>query len=161
SEKDQFTRTLAIDGTNMQSRFDAVAYTAGAKFFPASWLMLRGSYATGDQLQIPNSLREFDPDVTTFAFGNDPKRGNTGIGQDASYLYLSGGSAALKPIHASTLFLGAVLMPSGEGGPSLGIDYSRIRETDGAQFLSVQDVLDHEDFWPGRVTRGPLTDADR
>jgi hypothetical protein len=41
------------------------------------------------------------------------------------------------------------------------LDYSRIRKTGDVFTPSDQLVVDHEDAWPQRVTRGPLTDADR
>ena len=41
------------------------------------------------------------------------------------------------------------------------VDYSRIRKTRDVFIPSDQLVVDHEADWPQRITRGPLTDADR
>jgi outer membrane receptor protein involved in Fe transport len=60
------------------------------------------------------------------------------------------------------VFAGAVRTPLGRDGPRLAVDFSRIRKSDDIFiFTSFDIVMAHEDFWPQRVTRGPLTDADR
>jgi hypothetical protein len=92
----------------------------------------------------------------------DPKRGNTYLGAAGPYVLKSGGYAGLKAVRASTAFFGTVLTPLGQDGPRLAIDFSRIRKTDDIYiFTSFNTILAHEDAWPYRVTRGPLTAADR
>ncbi len=54
-----------------------------------------------------------------------------------------------------------MLTPFGDDGPRLTLDYSRIRKTDDVFRPAQQLIMDHEESWPERVIRGPLTDADR
>jgi outer membrane receptor protein involved in Fe transport len=140
-----------ISGTN---------YTMGANASPSAWLSLRASYATGEQ---PPSLfflvdRE---DQASGSFAQDPKRGNSSVGQDGPFLHKTQGSPDLRSIRATTLSVGAVVTPLGGSGPRLSLDYSRIRRT--RDFMALDDtlVLSHEELWPERVTRAPLTDGDR
>ena len=147
---------LAQPGDILHARFAAVSYTAGAKVFPLPWLMVRGSFATGRQAPPLNDLigRE-----NLASFVGDPKR----AGDDDFFGYVSryGGSPDLKTVEASTLSLGLVLNPFGDGGPRFSLDYSRIRRTHDPYFPTAEFVLAHEDLWPERVARAPLTDADR
>ena len=67
----------------------------------------------------------------------------------------------LGTARATTLSLGAVVTPLGEGGPRFSLDYSRVRRSHDFYRLNDNLVLAHEEMWPERVTREPLTDADR
>ena len=160
---DDFARNaLGNDNSDrLQAHFVGTDFTAGAKVTPWPWLMLRASYATGEEPPQLSALSEADEQATNLPFGTDPKRAGTFLGADAPYLYKSGGYLGLKAVRANTAFLGTVLTPLGEDGPRLAIDFSRIREPNGVLDLSPQIVLDNEDFWPQRVTRAPLTAADR
>ncbi len=51
------------DSDVFEKRFSGTAFTAGAKFFPLPWLMLRGSYATGVQPQPINQMVPFDTGI--------------------------------------------------------------------------------------------------
>jgi len=143
-----------------RASFSSVTYTAGAKFSPVPGVLVRASYATGEQPPELTYLNEF---VSTGTFGSapDPKRAGTFLGSDGPYLYLASGFAGLKTIRANTLSLGTILSPWGENDLRLTFDYSRIRRSRDVLFLSSALVLAHEDFWPERVERGPLSDADR
>lgn len=137
--------------------FAGSAYTAGAKVSPFSWLMLRGSYATGrTPPPLPNlvSLRSYQ-----YIDLDDPKRSGSEERTDFDQLY--GGSPNLKSIRASTAAMGFVMTPLGPGGPRLSLDYSHIRRVGDVEYLSFFTVLEHEDDWPERVRREPLTDDDR
>jgi outer membrane receptor protein involved in Fe transport len=142
-------------------RFVGTAYTLGAKITPWHWLMVRASYATGEQPPPLEALREEDEQTTTLPYATDPKRGGTKLGLNGAYLLKSGGYQGLKAVRANTAFLGTVLTPFGEDGLRLAIDFSRIRKIGDVLTLSPALVMAHEDFWPQRVTRGPLTVADR
>lgn len=144
----------------LRARFAGTNFTAGAKFLPLPWLMLRGSYATGQQPPLLSDLIEYDTfgQLDTVA---DPKRANATYSDTGTYLSKLAGSPDLKPIRASTLALGMVLNPRGEGGPRLSVDYSRIRRMGDPVWIDSAYVLANEDRWPERVTRLPLTDADR
>ena len=140
--------------------FSGTAYTAGAKTTPIPWLTLRGSYATGE---VPPPLEELLDNVSpsSFSLAKDPKRGNSYLGTGGSYVAKQGGSPDLTTVRANTLSIGAVLSPFGPDGARLAVDYSRIRTTRDVFMLTEDMVLSHEDLFAGRVTREPLSDADR
>jgi outer membrane receptor protein involved in Fe transport len=140
--------------------FSGTAYTIGTKFLPMPWLMLRASYATGQQ---PPPFAALIPlEYTDFSdFLIDPKRGNDYFTDTGDYLYKTAGSPDLTTVKASTWSLGLVLNPLGDNGPRFSLDYSRVRRVGDPNPLDTDVVLAHEASWPARVTREPLTDADR
>jgi iron complex outermembrane receptor protein len=144
----------------LRARFTGTTFTAGAKFLPFPWLMLRGSYATGQQPPELDNLIE-DEQVSYSLLRPDPRRGDAYFIDDGEYLVKQYGSPDLETVHADTLSLGMVINPQGDHGPRLSFDYSHIRRTGDYMSLSEDVVLEHEDLWPERVTREPLTDADR
>jgi outer membrane receptor protein involved in Fe transport len=140
--------------------FHGTSFTVGAKSLPTPWLMLRGSYATGAQ---PPPLELLIPreEVSDFIFARDPRRGDVFLFQEGPVLYKSEGSLGLKTARANTLSVGGVLNPGGRRGPRLSVDYSLIRKSrDAMKLFDPQFILAHEDFWPERVARAPMTDAD-
>ncbi len=139
--------------------FSGTAYTAGLKVSPTPWLTLRGSYATGEQPPELNTLIDGESVIPISI--PDPKRPGTLVGDGRPIVQKNSGSPDLKTIRASTFAVGAILSPWGETGPRLALDYSHVRRTGDVQLLGQPDVLAHEDFWPERVTRAPLSDADR
>jgi len=148
------------DAQPAHPHFSGTMYTAGAKIHPAPWLMLRGSYATGQQ---PPPLGTFDG---AFYYSEyiaeliDPRRGGVQPFNDDQYpLFL--GATDPKQIHASTLAFGAVINPEGTRWPRVSIDYSQTRRTGNFDDISPTQILANEDKLPGRVVRAPLTDADR
>ncbi len=145
----------------IEAAFSGTAYTAGAKVFPARWLMLRGSYATGHQPPPREALGELDIIDYPAAGFNDPKRGGLDFDAPGTFLLKGSGDKDLKTVRASTLSLGAMATPFGQDGARFSVDYSHIRRTRDVVGFSDQDILAHEDFWPERVVRAPLTDADR
>jgi outer membrane receptor protein involved in Fe transport len=144
----------------MEPSFAATSFTAGAKVRPAPWLLLRGSYATG-RLPPPIEglidVQRYDQDRSF----RDPRRGGTPTTAYGYTLRKLGGSPDLEMVKASTLALGAVLMPMGETGPRLSLDFSRIRRTGDPYPLDDEIVLGREEEWPERVVRAPLTEEDR
>jgi iron complex outermembrane receptor protein len=143
----------------LHAGFTGTAYTAGAKLSPLPWLMLRGSYATGRQPPPLDQL--ISTEEPAFLSIEDPKRGGTDALEEGDVLYKWRGNPELGTVKASTLSLGMVLNPSGDGGPRFSLDYSRVRRT-GDPFAPFDDVvIAHEDIWPERVTRAPMTDGDR
>ncbi|MFS2108812.1 TonB-dependent receptor domain-containing protein [Sphingomonas sp. Sphisp140] len=149
------------DSERRRARFRALAFTAGAKVLPFPWLMLRGSYANGQQPPPLDYLIEFSYTSGRYSLA-DPKRGNRwDLSDNGDYLARLSGNPDLKAIRANTWALGMVLNPAAERGPRLSFDYSRIRRTGDLVELYESVILAHEDAWPERVTRLPLTDADR
>lgn len=161
-QEDEFQRTQVLpDAGLVNSRFAATAYTVGAKISPTRWLMLRGSYATGDQPPPIENLSEIDPISIFPSLTPDPKRGDTLLGSEADGVLQLGGNLRLKTARAKTLFLGTVITPTGPDGPKFAIDYSRIRKERDVHTFSLTEIMANEDDWPERVQRAPLTDADR
>ena len=163
--RDDQVQEFSADLLDPQSRrmrrsFIGTAYTAGLKTKPRPWLMLRGSFSTGDVPPRLSSLSNVSEAALPALLIPDPKRPGDTV--DVSSIdYLAGANPDLALIHANTLFLGFMLTPSEEDGPRLVIDYSRIRRTNDIMAYFITDILAHEDFWPTRVTRAPLSDADR
>jgi iron complex outermembrane recepter protein len=164
TETDDFAGdSQAQDATErLHARFSGTTYTAGAKISPMSWLTLRGSYSTGE---TPPPSADLIQTVSSIGSGingvaaDDPKRGGRPI--VGPMVVKSGGSPDLQTIQASTTAIGAIFTPLGEDGPRLTLDYSHIRKTGDVFVPSAQLVVDHEDSWSQRVTRGPLTAADQ
>ena len=149
------------DAVRLHPRFAGTTYIAGAKITPWPWLMLRASYAKGEQPLTTDAFRK-SPDFTTSSIpATDPRRGDQDVGVDGPVVWRAGGNRDLEASRASTMFIGAVLTPFGVDGPKIALDYSRIRKTRDVLGLLPQEILDHEEMWPERVTRAPLTDADR
>jgi outer membrane receptor protein involved in Fe transport len=161
-QRDRFAHEpLSPDTDFVHARFTGTSYTAGAKISPTPWLMLRASYATGEQPPLLFFLNELDPVMTSLPYASDPQRGGTPLGAEGEFLYRGGGLAAIDAALASTTVLGIVLSPLGLDGPKVGLDFSRIRRTRDVLQLSSQEILDNEQAWPERVERAPLTDSDR
>jgi len=150
------------DSQRVRTRFTGTTFTAGAKVSPLPWLTLRGSYATGEQ--PPPLVDLIDSDTQSFIIiAHDPKRGGNFPGLDSfqAFEQKSGGSPDLTTSRATTLSFGGFVEPFGLAGPRLSLDYSRIRRSRDFYVPDDQTILDHEDYWPERVVRAPLTDADR
>ncbi|HEY0628710.1 MAG TPA: TonB-dependent receptor [Sphingomicrobium sp.] len=158
----RFSRDPAQPDTSerLSPRFAETSYTAGAKAFPLPWLMVRGSYATGRIPPPPPTLIDVQ-EMDSFSITTDPRRGDRFLFLDGPHLAKTQGSPNLKTIKASTLSVGLVARPFGEDGLRVAVDFSRIRKRGDVLFLSESIVLANEDFWPERVTREPLSDADR
>lgn len=161
-EKDSFPSDPLDEMSDLLDvTFAATALTAGAKISPLPWLTLRASYATGDEPPRLDALRESADEVETLPLYNDPKRPGEKIGDQGPWISKSGGFRGLEPVHGTTTFIGAILTPWDEDGPYLAVDFSRIRRDHDVISFLTGEILDHEDYWPERVVRGPLTDADR
>ena len=149
-------------GQRVRARFTGTAFTAGAKISPFPWLTLRGSYATGEQPPPLEQLIDSESQ-SSFVLALDPKRGGTypGLSDFQFLIHKEGGSPDLRTARATTFSVGAFSEPFGGEGLRLSLDYSRIHRTRDVYTPSDQTILDHEDFWPERIVRAPLTDADR
>jgi iron complex outermembrane recepter protein len=157
-----FARNVYGDeGARLHAEFAGTTYTVGAKYSPWNWLMIRSSYATGDQPPEFDALRVNDPQTAYFTGFEDPKRANRDVAEDGPVVFESGGNTALEPVHVSTLFYGAVLTPFGPDAARFSLDYSLIRKSRDVVYVVADIIMEHEDDFPQRVTRAPLTDEDR
>jgi iron complex outermembrane receptor protein len=144
----------------------AAVFTAGARILPTPWLMLRASVATGE---LPPTVTQLQSQSTAITAAQnrlkDPFRGGQPIGTDGAYTLLQFGSHTVKPEQASTVTVGAVLNPSGHGGPRLSVDFSRTVTTREIRSLPVvvqqlAQIVAAPATYPSVVHRGPLTPAD-
>jgi hypothetical protein len=139
-------------------------FTVGLRAFPADWLMLRASAATGQSPPDMTHLQEQlfvanNPSIYPYT---DPKRGGRQLVADGSFLWGRSGWHDIGQEKGLTRSFGVVFNPSGRSGPRLSVDVSRveIRDEIGLSGLSAQQVIDAEEIYPNRVVREPLSAAD-
>lgn len=96
----------------------------------------------------------FGTSVTnTFTF-IDPRRG--GLQQlNVPLTNTSGPNPALRPETSTSDNFGVILTPRFVKGLRLSLDYWHTKKVDAIRAPTLQQMLDNEDFFPGRVTRGP------
>lgn len=153
----------SITAGQHSARQSALAYTTGLRFFPREHLMVRASLATGALPPQPYQLISFSADYG-YSGASDRKRGGRIVGSEGMVQVLSGGSLRLLPERARSFSAGLVLNPDGEDRPRISLDYTRIekrREISTVHGGDIAYFVNHEDDFPGRVTRAPLTVADR
>ncbi len=140
----------------------ADVYTAGVRTFPADWLMLRASAATGNSPPDMSQLQQMGV-IPLAAFRlTDPKRGGRALAADGPYIWSRSGWHDIGQEQGLTRSVGVVLNPSGRSGPRVSIDASRveIRDEIGTLGLSPQSLIDAEASYAGHVVREPLSAAD-
>lgn len=153
------------DTSTMELQRDAAVYTAGLRFYPQPWLMLRGSVATG---RLPPSVDQIGFTTHTLgiydAFGiGDPKRGGRPIGTEGKFTYLSGGSPDLLSELARSISVGIVFNPDGHRGPRVSLDATRIEKRGEISTVytgSPGYFVANEALYPDRIQRAPLTSSD-
>ena len=139
----------------------ADVFTAGLRTFPAAWLMLRASAATGKSPPDMSQLQQMGIPVSVNGL-TDPKRGGRFVAVDGTYLWSRNGWHDISQETGLTRSIGLVLNPSGRGGPRLSIDASRVEIKGEIALLnlSAQAVVNDETLYPGHVVREPLSPAD-
>lgn len=142
----------------------ATAFTAGVRVFPLDRLMVRASVATGVLPPTPEQLLETVSALDAFYFRLrnwiDPRRNGMPLG---AVTVTTRGSSQLKPERARTLAFGIVVNPEGAGRPRISLDYTHIEKRDEVSYVHNFDVpyfLAHEERYPERVIRAPLTPQD-
>lgn len=161
-QRDHFSTNVSQPVTKRdgRARFASTTLTAGFKFYPFPRLMIRASYATGEQ--PPALVNLVGAEQVADRIGLvDPKRGNTFGLELGTFSYKYGGNPDLKAINANTLAIGAVLNPDREHGPRISIDYSHVRRTNDYYQLGLTTIINHEDLFPDRIVRAPLSNDDR
>lgn len=171
-----------INDQPVDDRQAVSVYTLGLRVFPAPGVMLRSSVASGflppaiGQLASATTPYVSNFDLYTalggeaagykflppFVVPRDAVRGGAPIGSEHAFGVTVGGSRA--PERARSVSVGLVATPSALPGLRASIDYTRIVKTGEPVLIhdgSVQYFLGHEDLYPSRVIRAPLTDADR
>lgn len=142
-------------------RHQSDVFTVGVRTFPVSWLMLRGSLATG---QSPPTLQHLQEQVFSLKAGGerDPKRGGRLLADDGPFRWIRGGSHKVGQEKGTTATAGLVVNPSGRVGPRLSADTSRleIRDELVPVQLPLQKLIEAEGLYPEQVEREPLSPAD-
>lgn len=143
------------------TKFRSTDYTVGVRYIPIKGLELRGSWATGFR---PPSLSQLSPTLRplnpfTAAILRDPLRGNSSL--QAGIPTIQFGNANLDPERSRSFSIGAVISPKSVKGLRVSVDYTRIAKRGEIYAGDFQFFLQNESGFPGRITRGPLTDADR
>ncbi len=172
--------SIAPTDTAPQNAYQSTnVYTVGFKVYPVDWLMARVSAASGvlppvaSQLGLGAVRYTADLDVYASLTGRkelltgdraipDPRRGGQPLGTASAFEVVTGGSTSLQAERARSVSAGVVLTPA----PRLrvSIDYTRIDKRNEIVNFHGGDMvyfLAHEDLYPDRVKRAPLTDADR
>jgi iron complex outermembrane receptor protein len=142
----------------------ADVFTLGARAFPTDWLMLRASAATGESPPDMTHLQQLGIVATNAAAYPtiDPKRGNRPIVADGPFRWGRSGWHDIGQERGLTRSAGVVFNPSGRNGPRLSVDASRveIRDEIGASGINYNQMVAHEERYPNRVIREPLSAAD-
>ncbi len=169
------------DDQPVDVRQAVTVYTLGLRVFPMPGVMLRSSVASGflppsiDQLAYV-TLRYVSNEALYNALGGDAagyrlasyplpqdtRRGGAVIGSEQAFNLTEGGSPAAE--RARSVSVGMVATPSALPGLRFSIDYTHTARTDEPVLIyggSLVYLFSHEDLYPGRVIRAPLTDADR
>ena len=174
-------RYFNLDGEDrppVRLHYNPTVYTAGLRAFPRDGLMVRASIASGvlppplDSYGLLSYSLTADPRDASDAGGvylmdqsqPDPKRDGALLGTEGAFRLIWGGAADLQAERARSLSIGAVLAPPAIDGLRVSIDYTRILKQREIVTDHEEDyvyVLQHEDQFPGRVIRAPLTEADR
>jgi iron complex outermembrane recepter protein len=134
------------------------------RYSPVKGLALRGSHSSGflppslDQIQ---SIVQFAP-AAGLVGTIDPRRGDTPLIGDANgeIREVLGGNPNLEPEDSTSVSFGVVLEPQFLPGIRFSVDYTRIRKTSEIVSPQVQEIIDNEALYPGRVVRGENLDDD-
>ncbi|UAJ12531.1 TonB-dependent receptor [Polymorphobacter megasporae] len=143
------------------TRNSAFAYTVGARFQPIPAITLRASASTGI---LPPSIAQIGSSTFLASRSDpDPKRGGRPVGSEGEFTLVNGGSASLRPEQARSLSAGIIFTPFGDSGLRASADFTRIDKRDEigpVPGLTIGALLADDNFYPGRIERGPLTAAD-
>ena len=145
--------------SHVTNRFSSTEGTIAMRWSPLRDLAVRASHATGF---LPPAINQVVPSFTTTTFLDsgflDPRRGNTPV--PVPYGRISAGNPQLQPESSTSDSFGVIWSPAFLSKFRLSLDYSRIRKSGEISFPT-QTVAFLEQYFPDRVTRDPLTDADR
>ncbi len=120
----------------------------GALWSPAPWLLARSSFSTGFRSPSPTEYQT--PRTIETATLTDPRRGSVRTGNVSVH---RGSRAGAGPETSRSEFHGVVFTPPQTPGFSLALDYHRTRQRNLLQAFTAQSIVDHERFFPDRVTR--------
>lgn len=135
----------------------AGTYQAGLELRPTRNLLFRASSASSFK---PPTMLQTHVETSTFPaewFGLvDPARGGEAI---TSGSLVRSANPGLQPEHGRARGFGAVWEAEGSQGTRLSFTHWQVRINGLIALLQPQTALDHEDLFPGFVTRGPSADG--
>ncbi|WP_170226852.1 TonB-dependent receptor domain-containing protein [Sphingorhabdus contaminans] len=136
-------------------------YTAAVKWSPAKGLHFRASYSTGFLPASINQLVQYQNTASagSYSFFQDPRRQNAPLSQ--ALIIRTGGNPSLDPEESKSISLGAIVAPPWIAGFRISLDFLRIKKTREIGNIDIVSLLNNEDLFDGRITRAPITDADR
>jgi iron complex outermembrane receptor protein len=156
--------TPGSGGATIHEVRGATAFTLGARSRPTPGLMLRASVATGflppTAAELITGKFSFQP-VGDFV---DLKRPGEATGDIPEFTLAWNGSPKTKSERSRSVSAGLVVTPAWAPGLRFSLDYTRIDVSDVFTTFANGDptyIVAHEAQYPGRVTRRPLTEADR
>jgi len=138
----------------------ATGYTFGFRYQPVRDVALRSSFSHGF---LPPSITQISPKITTTdvqpAFYQDPLRNYEMIGTAATATIVGLGNPNLKPEESDSVSAGLIFTPRFLQAARLSVDYTEIRKSNEISnvdvFFLLQDPVNAEKLYPGRVVRGP------
>jgi len=147
-------------GAFAENRKPGKSFVAAAKMQLTRDFAVRYSFSDG--IYVPDWNDFGDPRNTflNFLAAPDPKRGNTSQ-PTGTYNVLNGGNPNLKSETSISENFGVMINPRFAKGLSVSIDYWRIEKEDGIALIQAPQLIILSDDFPDRVTRDPLTAADR
>lgn len=144
------------DPSYSSNQVTATKYTLGTRYQPIEGLTFRASLGTGF---LPPSVSQITPVISPASdVLIDPLRGN--VAAQVDYTRTSGGNPNLTYEESRSFSFGAILTPQSLDGFRLSIDYTKIRKSNEIANLSLQQVLNAESRFPGRIVRAQLTPED-
>ena len=126
----------------------------GLTWRPWQSLLLRASY--GEAYKAPTPFQLFFPRLTLPGTAFDPQRG----GEPSDFVMIRGGNPELEPEQGNSTSFGFIWEPRFAPGFSIQMNAFRVRQEDFITALSVDQLLENEALFPGRVVRGEPTPAD-
>jgi iron complex outermembrane recepter protein len=145
--------TLATRRDHYSDFGSANTYQAGLELRPMRSLLIRASAA--NSFKPPTILQTHVNDVVYQASIFrlvDPARGGQAI---TSGTVVRTANPDLAPERGRASGIGAVWEPEGGHGTRFSVTHWRMRIRDMIAVLATQSALDHENLFPGLVTRGP------
>jgi outer membrane receptor protein involved in Fe transport len=131
------------------ARYRSTNPTIALRYQPVLGVMLRGSVSRGFFPPGYDALLENPDQSTTTSPISDPRRGGASYG----VFTLSGGNPDLVPETSRSESGGVIFTPGFVKGLRFSADWSKISKVNNIGTLSVQQMVDSETVFPGRVTR--------
>ncbi|WP_162313953.1 TonB-dependent receptor [Pseudoxanthomonas yeongjuensis] len=147
---------------SVDSKLHSINPTVGFRWQPIEDVAFRASYGTGF---LPPNVTQLVPEAFRGTIPStllDPRRGNLPINVDIPNAVLYGGNPHLQPEESKTRSMGLILTPRFLPALRLSLDYIRIQKEGNIANhpQDIQGLVNDEQFFPGRIVRGPKLPGD-